>query len=291
MKETVHAYQDAVNAFLEKRFSTEGPAPRLTEAMRYSLMAGGKRIRPAMAMAACQASGGTVEDVLPAAAALEMVHTYSLIHDDLPAMDDDDLRRGQPTSHIVYGDALAILAGDGLLTEAFRCLSDPNWKIPADRRIEVVQAVAYGAGAEGMVAGQVLDLENEGVECSEGVLEKIHVHKTERLISSAVVAGGIAGGAEENQLKALARYGKNIGLAFQIADDILDLTATTEELGKSVKSDLKKEKVTYPALLGLDESRRRAEVLLDEALMALESFGDSAETLRFLAKYIVHRRV
>lgn len=286
----LNRYREAVEQELEKYFSETSPAPRLSEAMRYSLKAGGKRIRPALAFAACEAVGGKLEDALPAACALEMIHTYSLIHDDLPAMDDDDFRRGRPTNHKVFGEALAILAGDGLLTEAFRCLSNPGWKIPADRRLDIVRIVAEGAGANGMVAGQVLDLEHEGKKCDEKILEKIHKHKTGKLLTASVLAGGRAGGAEGKTYDALLRYGQAIGLAFQIADDILDLTATTEELGKDSKSDLKKGKATYPSVLGMEASKKRAQALLDEALQAIKILGPKSEMLAFLARFIVERR-
>jgi geranylgeranyl diphosphate synthase, type II len=283
-------YREIVDRELERCFSPTLPAPRLAEAMRYSLKAGGKRIRPALAFAACEAAGGIPEDALPVACALEMIHTYSLIHDDLPAMDDDDLRRGRPTNHKVYGEAIAILAGDGLLTEAFTVLSSPEWKIPVERRIEIVRIVSDGAGANGMVAGQVLDLEHEGKPTEERTLEQIHKHKTGKLLTAAVLAGGKAGGAEGKVFEALRTYGEKIGLAFQIADDILDLTATTEELGKDSKSDLKKGKATYPAILGMEESKKRAKILLDEAVHAVGRFGPRGETLVSLARFIVERR-
>jgi geranylgeranyl diphosphate synthase, type II len=183
-------FRNFIEPALEKHFSRQFPASRLAEAMAYSLKAGGKRIRPALAFSACEAAGGNPADALPVALALEMIHTYSLIHDDLPAMDDDDLRRGRPTNHKVFGEGLAILAGDGLLTEAFFCLAAPEWKIPADRKIDIVRIVAEGAGADGMVAGQVLDLEHEGKTCDEKTLEKIHTHKTGKLLSASVLAGG-----------------------------------------------------------------------------------------------------
>jgi len=280
----------AVEAEFERHFTKKADAPRLVEAMKYSLEAGGKRVRPALCIAACEAVGGDLHQALPAACALEMVHTYSLIHDDLPAMDDDDLRRGRPTNHKVFGDALAILAGDALLTEAFGVLSDPAWKIPADRKIDIVGILAEGAGSYGMVAGQALDLEWEGKDFDEVTLEKIHRNKTGMLLRASVLAGGRAGGASGDSLKALEGYGRAIGLAFQIADDVLDLTATTEELGKDSKSDLKKKKATYPALVGIDEARRRAQALLETALSALKPFEGKGEALALLARFIVDRR-
>jgi geranylgeranyl diphosphate synthase, type II len=283
-------FKNIIEPALEKYFSRALPSSRLSEAMTYSLKAGGKRIRPALAFSACEAAGGKTEDALPVACALEMIHTYSLIHDDLPAMDDDDLRRGRPTNHKVFGEALAILAGDGLLTEAFHVLAFPDWQIPADRKIDIVRILAEGAGADGMVAGQVLDLEYEGKACDETSLEKIHKHKTGKLLTASVLAGGRAGGAAGKAYDALRIYGESIGLAFQIADDILDLTATTEELGKDSKSDLKKGKATYPSILGMEASKKRAQALLDEALQAIRLFGAKGEMLSFLARYIVERR-
>ncbi|MFH1017094.1 MAG: farnesyl diphosphate synthase [Pseudomonadota bacterium] len=265
-------------------------SPRLQEAMKYSLMAGGKRIRPALVFAACEAVGGNRKNALPIAVGLEMIHTYSLIHDDLPAMDDDDLRRGRPTSHKVFGEALAILAGDALLTDAFTVLSDPEWKIPAEDRVRIVHAIADGAGANGMVAGQHLDLEGEGKTLDEAGLKKVHMHKTGKLLVASVLVGGIAGGASKADMERLERYGTAIGLAFQIADDLLDLTATAEELGKPVRNDAERRKSTYPTLLGIDEAKRRAQKLLSEALAALEPFGSKGEALAALARFIVERR-
>lgn len=284
-------YQALIEPALESAFSKAFPSSRLQEAMTYSLKAGGKRIRPILAFSACEAVGGDPNNALPAACALEMIHTYSLIHDDLPAMDDDDLRRGKPTNHKVFGEALAILAGDGLLTEAFCLLSDPNWKISNDRKVEIVRIIADGSGASGMVAGQVLDLEHEGKSISEQELEKIHRHKTGKLLTASVLAGGAAGGADTKSCEALSTYGEAIGLAFQIADDLLDVTATTEELGKDSKSDLKKGKATYPSILGMEESKKRAAALLRESLKAIEPFGSKGEMLAFLARYIIERNV
>lgn len=275
----------AMSTFLE----TADVSPNLQKAMLYSLEAGGKRIRPALAFAACEAVGGKSDEALPAACALEMIHTYSLIHDDLPAMDNDDLRRGRPTNHKVFGDALAILAGDGLLTEAFRLLADPSWKLPAERRIDIVGIVAEGAGAMGMVAGQVLDLEGEGKSLDETSLEKVHRHKTGKLLRASVLAGGKSGGADRGAMEQLDRYGKAIGLAFQIADDLLDVTATTEQLGKGAGKDQDRNKSTYPALLGIEESKHRAAALLDEAIAALRVFGDKGSRLVELARLIVQR--
>ncbi|HLG20509.1 MAG TPA: farnesyl diphosphate synthase [Bdellovibrionota bacterium] len=280
----------SVEGRLEEYFSTSAVAPRLVEAMKYSLFAGGKRIRPALALAACEAVGGKSDAALPVACALEMIHTYSLIHDDLPTMDNDDLRRGRPTNHKVFGEGLAILAGDALLTEAFNLLADPSWNIPAECRIDIVGIVAEGSGANGMVGGQVLDLQFEGKDVGEKELEQIHRNKTGKLLRAAVLAGGRAGGAEGEFFDSLKRYGEAIGLAFQIADDVLDVTATTKQLGKGAAKDQDKKKATYPAILGLDESRRRAANLLEDSLLALKPLGKRAEALTALARYIIERR-
>jgi len=257
--------------------------PTLYESMRYSLSAGGKRIRPILSIASCEAVGGMTENVIPAAIAIEMIHTYSLIHDDLPAMDNDDLRRGKPTNHKVFGEATAILAGDGLLTLAFSILSGVS------NSMKILHEIALAAGPEGMVGGQQLDIENEGKNIDVKALEELHRRKTGALILAAVRSGGIAGGAVETQLSALTDYGMKIGLAFQIADDILDLEGDVEYIGKSPGKDVKQNKNTYPALLGLAESKIVARNLVDEALEALESFDEKAVPLRMIAEYIVDR--
>jgi geranylgeranyl diphosphate synthase type II len=265
--------------------------PRLHQAMRYSVFAGGKRLRPILIIAACEAVGGSPERALPAACAMEMIHTYSLIHDDLPAMDDDDFRRGRPTNHKVYGEANAILAGDALLTEAFRLLADPaaNRDIAPAVTLKVVEIIAHCAGSQGMVGGQVVDMESEGQPIDFATLQYIHTRKTGALFLASIQAGAWLGGGNEQQLAALTRYGETAGLAFQIADDILDIVGDQAELGKDVGSDQARGKATYPALLGLSESRRRAEELRDLALGALEPLGPAAEPLRAIATYIVDR--
>lgn len=264
---------------------------KLHDAMRYSVFAGGKRIRPILMMAACEAVGGAPHQVLPAACAIEMIHSYSLIHDDLPAMDDDDFRRGKPTNHKVFGEANAILAGDGLLTEAFILLSSPAvWSdVPAEDRREVIHLLARSSGSRGMVGGQVVDMDSEGKPIDLPTLEYIHTHKTGALILAAIESGAILGGADEQQRRALRRYGEAAGLAFQVADDILDIVADQKELGKDIGSDQERGKATYPALLGLDGARERARDLRKLAFSALETFGDSARPLREIASYIVDR--
>ena len=276
-----------VEAWLERWLPTGEQAPeRLAEAMRYSVAAGGKRLRPALALAGALAVGGREEDALPFAAAVEMLHTYSLIHDDLPAMDDDDLRRGRPTSHKVFGEALAILAGDALHTEAFRCLLDA----PLDPAVLVAQArrLADAAGSRGMVGGQVEDLAADGLEPTRERLQRIHRAKTGALIAASVVGGALAGGADAEAVEALERYGAAVGLAFQIADDVLDETATADQLGKTPGKDRAGAKMTYVALAGLEGARRLADDAVADALAALSTVGDDAR-LAALARYAVAR--
>ena len=263
----------------------------LHAAMRYSVFAGGKRLRPVLMIAACESVGGQARQVLHAACAMELIHTYSLVHDDLPAMDDDDVRRGRPTSHKVHGEAIAILAGDALLTEAFRLLADANANrsVPPARVLQVIELVARHAGSQGMVGGQVVDMESEGKEIDFPTLEYIHTHKTGGLILASVQVGALLGGANERQSSALRRFGAAAGLAFQIADDILDVTGSQVDLGKTVGSDQARGKATYPALLGLEEARQRADDLCEIAISALDGLGPSAGILQELARYIVNR--
>ena len=261
------------------------------EAMRYSLFAGGKRVRPVLAIAAAEALGAGTAGLLPIAGALELIHTYSLIHDDLPAMDDDDFRRGKPTCHKAYGEAIAILAGDGLLNSAFEVLSDPRRlkSITPARLLAIIREISTASGVLGMVGGQVVDMESEGKDIDFATLEYIHTHKTGALIRASVRVGALYAKAGKPQLKALTRYGELVGLAFQIADDILDITGKQEVIGKDAGSDIKKGKKTFPSLYGLDESRGRAVEVVDGALSALKSFDKRADPLRDLAKYIITR--
>ena len=264
---------------------------RLHQAMRYSVFAGGKRLRPVLAIAAAESVGGGLEQVLHVACALEMIHTYSLIHDDLPAMDNDDFRRGQPTSHRQFDEATAILAGDALLTEAFRLLADAkaNHGLAPEKCLAVIEIVARGAGSLGMVGGQTVDMESEGREVDFPTLEYIHTHKTGALILASVQAGGCLGGADRNQMNALTRFGECAGLAFQIADDILDVVGDRAQTGKESGSDQARGKATYPAVLGLAEARERAEELCARAVAALEPLGEAAAPLRVLARHMVNR--
>lgn len=283
-----------VDAALDKYLPKEGERPEsLHKSMRYSVFAGGKRVRPVLMLAACQAVGGDTEKAMPAACAIEMIHTYSLIHDDLPAMDDDDFRRGNPTNHKMFGEAIAILAGDALLTEAFKLMSDPRFAAGCDPagRLAVINTIATCSGSYGMVGGQVVDMESEGKPGMDlPTVQYIHTHKTGALIKAAVVAGAILGGADQHKLAAVTRYGEAAGLAFQIADDILDIEGTTEEIGKDAGSDQERGKATYPAVMGLAAAKEEARLMMDEAFKALEIFGAEADPLREIAKYIVQRK-
>ncbi|MCG6919102.1 MAG: polyprenyl synthetase family protein [Deltaproteobacteria bacterium] len=278
--------EEALEAALPEK---EGPEARVVEAMRYSLFAGGKRFRPILCLAAADAVGEEVEAAMPAACALEMIHTYSLIHDDLPAMDDDDLRRGKPTSHVVFGEAIAILAGDGLLTEAFVLLSGYHTLLP-ERALKVIGVIARAASYRGMVGGQVVDMISQNKPADLETVQQMHSRKTAALISAAAESGALAGRGTDEQVEALARYGRAIGLAFQIADDILDIEGDTKILGKTTGADVARGKVTYPAVAGLEEARQAARELVNDALAALESFDQRADPLRALAKYIITRR-
>jgi geranylgeranyl diphosphate synthase type II len=280
-----------VDAALERWLpvQTERP-PKVHEAMRYSVFAGGKRLRPLLALFACEAVGADPAEAMPAAVALELIHTYSLIHDDLPAMDDDDFRRGRPTCHKVYGEAIAILAGDGLLTHAFRVLAEPGGGGVAARRLQVIAEIAEAAGSRGMVGGQAMDILSEGRALDRETLLYLHTHKTGALIRASIRAGGIAGGAEGESLAALTRYGEAIGLAFQIVDDILDIEGATEEMGKRAGSDARKHKATYPALFGLETARQDAARLLAEGKAALRPLGEKAAILVALADFVGSRR-
>ncbi|UZQ54170.1 polyprenyl synthetase family protein [Trichothermofontia sichuanensis B231] len=263
----------------------------LHEAIRYSLLAGGKRLRPILCLASCELVGGTIAQAMPTACALEMIHTMSLIHDDLPAMDNDDYRRGRLTNHKVYGEAMAILAGDGLLAHAFAWVAQQTQNVPAERVVEVLGRLGQAAGIGGLVSGQVVDLESEGrSDVTLETLHYIHTHKTAALLEVSVVSGAILGGADRDTVQRLARYAQNIGLAFQIIDDILDITATQEELGKSIGKDIRAQKVTYPRLLGLEESQRQAQQLIDEAKAQLTDFSPAAQPLLALAEFITARK-
>jgi geranylgeranyl diphosphate synthase, type II len=259
------------------------------QAMRHSVFAGGKRIRPILCIEAGRAVAGSLTaGIEELGAALEMLHTYSLIHDDLPALDNDDLRRGRPTCHKVYGEAIAILAGDALQTQAYEVISE--LRCPAEARVKIIREIAHGTGTvNGMIGGQVVDLEAERTKANAETLEFIHRSKTAALIAASVVTGGIYANASSMEVESLRQFGQAIGLAFQIVDDILDVTQTSEQLGKTAGKDVASEKATYPALFGLDESRKTAQILLSDAYAAVESFSAKATTLRDLARFLIER--
>lgn len=282
-----------VDRFLESVMPPEdAPPANLHKAMRYSLFAGGKRVRPILAIAAHEALGGLGTSILPIASSLELIHTYSLIHDDLPAMDNDDYRRGKLTNHKVFGEAMAILAGDALLTMAFDIISRPELVNGLDPRaqVQVIQELAAGSGDVGMVGGQVADIEAEGKEIDLATLEAVHRWKTGKLIRASVRIGSIVGGARDNQLAALTGYAEDIGLAFQIADDVLNVVGSREELGKDANTDASRGKKTYPTFFGVDGARKRAEERMASALHHLKEFDAKADPLRELARYITARK-
>jgi geranylgeranyl diphosphate synthase type II len=291
LKQVLEQGRESADIALERLLppGTQHPAS-IHQAMRHSVFAGGKRLRPILCMEAGRMIGGTlpagIEDV---GAALEMLHTYSLIHDDLPALDNDDLRRGRPTCHKVFGEAIAILAGDALQTQAYEVLA--QLLCPAEARVAIIREIAHGTGTiEGMIGGQVMDLEAEHKKPDLATLEYIHRSKTAALIAASVVSGGMYAGATVEQIARLRGYGQSIGLAFQIVDDVLDLTQTSEQLGKTAGKDAAAEKTTYPALFGIDESLRKADGLVDRACAELNEFGSAASTLKDLAHFLVERK-
>ncbi|MCI4624346.1 MAG: polyprenyl synthetase family protein [Candidatus Magnetoovum sp. WYHC-5] len=290
LKQYLNEMKANVEAYIREYFEPKIDPPTLHEAMKYSLFAGGKRIRPVLCITAYEACGGNYKDILPQASAIELIHTYSLIHDDLPAMDDDDLRRGKPTNHKVYGEAMAILAGDGLLTEAFLMFTknlDNN--IQDKLLIEAIRELAACAGLYGMVAGQAMDIIAEGKTPQKETVEFIHKHKTGALLKASVMIGGILFGASQQQRVALHTYGRNIGLAFQVVDDILDIVGTTEELGKPKGSDYAKMKMTYPAVYGIEESKQIAAKFIKEAVQAADVFEQRSGWLKQIANYLLER--
>ena len=269
------------------------PSNSLHKAIRHSLLNGGKRIRPILSIAAFEAVGGKGDHILPFACALEMIHTYSLIHDDLPAMDNDDFRRGKPTCHKMFGEAIGILAGDGLLTEAFKLMTNrSSWDGPSNNTeliLDIVYEIAQAAGISGMVGGQVADIESEGKEIDLPQLQYIHTHKTGAMILASIRVGARLGGASGETLRAFTRYAERIGLAFQIIDDILNVEGKAIALGKSTGTDLSRGKATYPSLLGLEESKRRATELVELAVESLKPYGPEADPLREIARFIIAR--
>jgi geranylgeranyl diphosphate synthase type II len=294
MKRYLQEKKGIVDSALERYFPREEEFPStLQEAIRYSLFAGGKRIRPILSMASFEAVGGKGDKILPFACALEMIHTYSLIHDDLPAIDNDDYRRGKPTCHKVFGVAIAILAGDGLLTEAFRLMTTrPAQDRPSGDEeliLDLINEVAQAAGVLGMVGGQVADVESEGKVADLPMVQYIHTHKTGAMILVSVRVGAKLGGAKGGILNALTSYGESLGLAFQIIDDILNVKGKAALMGKKTGSDLLKGKATYPSVLGVEESKRRAHELVGLAVDALSQLGPEADSLREIARFVITR--
>ena len=283
--------QQQIDRFLERCIPRATHADALIQAMRYTLFSGGKRIRPILALAATEAVGGSATTTLPFACAVELIHTYSLIHDDLPALDNDELRRGKPANHVVFGEAMAILAGDALLTEAFRVMAEAAAKAGAwqGRALQLLIEVAHAAVARGMVAGQAADMSAEGSAVDLPTVELIHIRKTGSLIRAAVRGGALLGGARPEQLRRLTRYGELLGLAFQIVDDIMDAEASTKITGKPPSRDRVRHKATFPAVLGLPAAKERAEELFADTVKELRSFGTRAAPLREIARLIVGR--
>lgn len=280
-----------INAALTEILRTETAENRLIRAMTHSLMAGGKRVRPVLCLAAAKAVGGEPDHALPAACALEMIHTYSLIHDDLPAMDDDDLRRGQPTCHAAFDEATAILAGDALQALAFEALAKGAMTslLPPSLWLQVIYEISVAAGSKGMVEGQMLDLAAEKRPPEHDALERLHSLKTGAMIEVSVVSGARLGGGSEEQVAALRRYAAKIGLAFQVVDDILNVEGDPAVMGKAAGTDAERRKTTYPSLMGKDGSKAFAKRLIDEAVDAVAGFGEAGEPLRAIARYIIER--
>ena len=278
--------EQALDSFLPK--AGEKPQ-RLHESVRYSVLAPGKRLRPILVLASAEAVGGNPQDVMPTACAMECIHVFSLIHDDLPCMDDDDFRRGRLTNHKVYGDAMALLAGDALLTVAFELIARNGSTLSSPRIVDAILMISQATGMHGMVGGQVVDMESENQAIELETLQYIHAHKTGALLTASSVVGALLCGADTNQIDGLTQYGKSIGLAFQIADDILDIVGDEEKIGKPVGSDEGNNKATYPKLFGLDASRKMAHEEVGVAIDSLVNFGPAAEPLRSIARYIVER--
>jgi len=291
LQETLEQGQARTDAALDRLIPLETQDPvSIHKAMRHSVFAGGKRLRPVLCMEAGRMIAGSLPNKIEElGAALEMLHTYSLIHDDLPALDNDDLRRGRPTCHKVFGEALAILAGDALQTQAYEVLA--GLECPPEARVRIIEEIARGTGTiDGMIGGQVVDLEAEHTRPTAEMLEYIHRSKTAALITASLVSGGLYAGAKDGEVKKLRAFGRSIGLAFQIVDDVLDVTQTSAQLGKTAGKDTAAQKATYPALFGIEESRHKADALVSTAFEELESFGERAETLKEVARYLVERK-
>ncbi len=295
MREDYNEYKEIVNDYLLDFLpKVASECDELASSIKYSLEAGGKRLRPILLLAACEFAGGKTSDAIAFACAMEYIHTYSLIHDDLPAMDDDDLRRGKPTNHKVFGEGMAVLAGDGLLNTAFEVMSK-NMLLYFDntdelkKRINAMYTIAKAAGIRGMVAGQAADIDSEALECSKEMLDFIHVNKTSALIEAAVKAGLYLGGADETMMRDMTKYAENLGFAFQIADDILDVEGSPEKLGKNTGADCAHNKTTYVSLYGLDKAKEKLRELTDEAVAAIAPYYDNAEFFRDLVLALAER--
>ena len=289
LKAYLAARQKEVDRALDRFLPKENAKPpTIHKAMRYSLFAGGKRLRPILCLAATEACGGEMEAALPSACAMECIHTYSLVHDDLPSMDNDDFRRGRPTCHKVFGDGIAVLAGDALLTIAFEIAASTKPTRRYDLK-QIISEVAVGAGSRKLIAGQVADLEAEGQPITRAGLRYIHENKTAAMLIASVRLGAMSANAKSDLLQAVTDFGAALGLAFQVIDDILDVTQTSEKLGKSAGKDVAAQKATYPAVIGLEKSRKEAQRLTNEAHAALEPFGRRAEMLRAIAAYLLER--
>ena len=291
LKDTLEQGQRLTDDALDRLIPLETQHPvSIHKAMRHSVFAGGKRLRPVLCVESARMVAGSLpEGIEELGAALEMLHTYSLIHDDLPALDNDDLRRGRPTCHKVFGEAIAILAGDALQTQAYEVLA--SLKCPAEARVRIIEEIARGTGTmNGMIGGQVVDLEAEHTQPTAEMLEYIHRSKTAALITASIVSGGLYAGGKDAEIRHLRAFGQAIGLAFQIVDDVLDVTQTSEQLGKTAGKDSASEKATYPALFGIEASVRKADALVNEAFSELERFGERAETLKELARFLVERK-
>src|SRR6266550_1634096 len=291
LQETLEQGRASADHALERLIPAEDQHPvSIHKAMRHSVFAGGKRLRPILCREAGRMVAGSLPDGIDElGAALEMLHTYSLIHDDLPALDNDDLRRGRPTCHVAFGEAIAILAGDALQTQAYEVLA--RLRCPAEACVRIIEEIAHGTGTvDGMIGGQVVDLEAEHSKPTAEMLEYIHRSKTAALITASLVSGGLYAGAKDNQVTKLRAFGLGIGLAFQIVDDVLDVTQTSEQLGKTAGKDSASEKATYPALFGIEESLRKADALVDQACEELNQYGEAAANLKDLARFLVERK-
>ncbi|AVD35635.1 polyprenyl synthetase family protein [Clostridioides difficile] len=287
LKEKASFVEKVLKEYMPKE---EGYQKTVIEAMNYSLSAGGKRLRPILTLEACKIVGGNEDEAIPFAIAIEMIHTYSLIHDDLPALDNDDLRRGRPTNHKVYGEAMGILAGDALLNYAFEVmLAGSINKENPEKYLKAINEIAKGAGIYGMIGGQVVDVESENKQIEKEKLDYIHMNKTAAMMVGCMRAGATIGGANSEQMEEITKYAKNIGLSFQIVDDILDIVGDESKLGKKVGSDIENHKSTYPSLLGLDKSKEIAHNLIDEAKKSIEKLSDDVDFLNGLAEYIIDR--